>query len=120
MIRELSVSVLRDTIATLLPDINYRIPPDVLAALRGAAAREQSDLGRQTLEQLVRNYEVAAEERMPVCQDSGLTVVMLETGQDALGSALELEHFPAVVIIDREGRNFHEEARSRWRRSSSA
>jgi fumarate hydratase subunit alpha len=74
VIRELSVSVLRDTIAKLLPDINFTIPPDVLAALRQAALREESDLGRQTLQQLVRNYEVAAEERMPVCQDSGMTV----------------------------------------------
>lgn len=76
------MAVLRDTIARLLPDINYRIPPDVLNALRDAASREESELGRRTLEQLVRNYEVAAEERMPVCQDSGLTIVMLETGQD--------------------------------------
>jgi fumarate hydratase subunit alpha len=85
------VTVLRDTIARLLPDINYQIPSDVLAALREAAAREQSDLGRQTLEQLARNYEVAAEERMPVCQDSGLTVVMLETGQDVhwVGGSLQ-------------------------------
>jgi fumarate hydratase subunit alpha len=82
VIRDFQVSVLRDTIARLLPDINYNIPPDVLASLRDAVAREQSDLGRRTLEQLVRNYEVAANERTPVCQDSGLTVVMLETGQD--------------------------------------
>jgi fumarate hydratase subunit alpha len=82
VIRDFQVSVLRDTIARLLPDINYNIPPDVLASLRDAVAREQSDLGRRTLEQLVRNYEVAAKERTPVCQDSGLTVVMLETGQD--------------------------------------
>ena len=81
-VRELPVSMLRDAIVKLLPDINYAIPPDVLTALREAAAREESPLGRQTLEQLVRNYEVAAEERTPVCQDSGLTVVMLETGQD--------------------------------------
>jgi fumarate hydratase subunit beta len=42
-----------------------------------------------------------------------------DLGPEAL-YALELERFPAVVIIDREGRNFHEEARSRWRGSSSA
>ena len=82
VVREIHVSVLRDAIARLLPEINYKIPSDVLGALRDAAVREESDLGRQTLEQLVRNYEVAAEERTPVCQDSGLTVVMLETGQD--------------------------------------
>jgi tartrate dehydratase beta subunit/fumarate hydratase class I family protein len=33
--------------------------------------------------------------------------------------ALELERFPAVVIIDRAGRNFHEESRARWRRTSA-
>jgi fumarate hydratase subunit beta len=38
-----------------------------------------------------------------------------ELGPEAL-YALEVEAFPAVVIIDREGRNFHEEARKRWRR----
>jgi len=66
----------------LLVEANYVIPPDVLDALRAAAASEPSSLGRQTLEQLVRNYEVAAAERLPVCQDSGVAVVMLDVGQD--------------------------------------
>ncbi len=39
-----------------------------------------------------------------------------DLGPEAL-YALELERFPAVVIIDREGRNFHEESRARWRRT---
>jgi fumarate hydratase subunit alpha len=81
-VRDLDVAVLRDAVARLLVESNYTIPPDVLAALRDASAREESDLGRRTLEQLVRNYEIAAVERTPVCQDSGVTVVMLETGQD--------------------------------------
>ena len=41
-----------------------------------------------------------------------------DLGPEAL-YALELDRFPATVIIDREGRNFHEEARAQWRRSSS-
>jgi fumarate hydratase subunit alpha len=81
-VRDLDVAVLRDAVARLLVESNYVIPPDVLAALRAAAVREQSELGRRTLEQLVRNYEIAAIERTPVCQDSGVTVVMLDTGQD--------------------------------------
>jgi tartrate dehydratase alpha subunit/fumarate hydratase class I-like protein len=60
VIRELDVAVLRETTPRLLPEINYSIPPDVLASLRDAAVREEAELGRQTLEQLVRNYEVAA------------------------------------------------------------
>jgi fumarate hydratase subunit alpha len=81
-VRDLDVAALRETVARLLVESNYVIPDDILAALRAAAVREASPLGRATLEQLVRNYEIAAAERLPVCQDSGLTVVMLETGQD--------------------------------------
>ena len=103
--REISVTALRDTIAKLLPDINYNIPPDVLAALREAAVREESDLGRQTLEQLVRNYEVAADERTPVCQDSGLTIVMLETGQDVhwVGGSLQEAIYDGVRAGTKDG-----------------
>lgn len=82
MIREIHVSTLRDTVSRLLVECNYNIPPDVLQALRDAAIREQSPLGQRTLQQLIRNYEIAATERVPVCQDSGLAVVMLEVGQD--------------------------------------
>jgi fumarate hydratase subunit alpha len=81
-VRDVEVSVVGDAIAHLLVESNYQIPADVLAALRSALAREESPLGRRTLEQIVRNYEIAAEERLPVCQDSGVTVVMLEVGQD--------------------------------------
>ncbi|HEY6361308.1 MAG TPA: fumarate hydratase [Vicinamibacterales bacterium] len=82
-VRDVEVSAVREAIARLLVESNYQIPADVLAALRNAVEREESPLGRRTLEQIVRNYEIAAEERLPVCQDSGVTVVMLEVGQDA-------------------------------------
>lgn len=42
-------------------------------------------------------------------------VAFEDLGPEAL-YALELERFPAVVIIDREGRNFHEESRARWKK----
>jgi fumarate hydratase subunit alpha len=95
------VSALRETIARLLVDGNYQIPPDVLAALRDSVHREESPLGRRTLEQLIRNYELAAEERLPVCQDSGVTVVLLEVGQDVhfVGGSLH----DAVYEAIREG-----------------
>ena len=81
-VRDIDVGVLRTAVSRLLIESNYVIPSDVLAALREAVRREESPLGRQTLEQIVRNYEVAATDRVPVCQDSGVTVVLLETGQD--------------------------------------
>ena len=94
-IREVDVAVLRTAVARLLAEANVRIPDDILEGLRQAALRERSELGRRTLEQMVRNYEVAAAERLPVCQDSGLTVVHLEVGQDVHwigGSVTEAVH----------------------------
>lgn len=90
VVRDLDVGVLREAVSDLLVESNYVIPPDVLDALRAAAAREASPLGRQTLEHLIRNYEIAAIDRVPVCQDSGVTVVFVESGQDVhwVGGAL--------------------------------
>jgi fumarate hydratase subunit alpha len=82
VVRDIDVAVLRDAVSHLLVEANYNIPSDVLDALREAALREPSPLARRTLEQIVRNYEVAAIDRVPVCQDSGVTVVILEIGQD--------------------------------------
>ena len=95
MIRDIDVSRVRETVSRLLVEVNYVIPPDVLEALRAAVRSELSPLGRQTLEQLVRNYEIAAVERVPVCQDSGVAVVFLEVGQDVHfsgGSLAEAVH----------------------------
>jgi fumarate hydratase subunit alpha len=95
VVRDIDVSLIRETVARLLVESNYVIPPDVFDALKAAAGSEPSPLGRQTLEQLVENYEVAARERVPVCQDSGVAVVMLEIGQDVHlvgGSLTEAVH----------------------------
>jgi fumarate hydratase subunit alpha len=96
--RTIDVQVLTDATARLLVDANYRIPPDILSALRAAALAEESDIGRQTLAHLVRNYEVAEAEQLPVCQDSGVTVVLLETGQDVhwTGGSIEQAIFAGI------------------------
>ena len=97
-VREVDVAVIRDAVARLLVDINYNIPPDVLDALRAAVVREESPLARRTLEQIVRNYEVAAIDQVPVCQDSGMTVVLLEVGQDVhfVGGSLHEAIFEGI------------------------
>lgn len=51
-------------------------------ALSRAAASEKSPLGRQILGQLEENLEIAAEEMIPICQDTGMAVVFIEIGQD--------------------------------------
>lgn len=105
MIRDIDVSTLRDTVSRLLVECNYNIPADVLQALRDAAGREESPLARRTLEQLIRNYEIAATERVPVCQDSGLAVVMLEVGQDVhwVGGSLQEAVYEGIREGTRSG-----------------
>ena len=105
MIRDIDVSTLRDTVSRLLVECNYNIPADVLQALRDAARRERSPLARRTLEQLIRNYEIAATERVPVCQDSGLAVVMLEVGQDVhwVGGSLQEAIYDGIRDGTRSG-----------------
>jgi fumarate hydratase subunit beta len=117
-LRELQVSALRDTIATLLPDINYRIPPDVLAALREAAKGELhgDDMAVFTSHGAIYFAAIGGLGALLSKHITAASVVAYDDlGPEAL-YALELERFPAVVIIDREGRNFHEESRARWRR----
>ena len=80
--RRVHVDAIRQAVAELLIEANYCIGDDVLDALRQAAEEEQSPLGRDILAQLVANYELARQERVPACQDTGLTIVFLEIGQD--------------------------------------
>src|SRR5690606_14394696 len=80
--RRVHVDAIRQAVAELLMEANYCIGDDVLDALRQAAEEEQSPLGRDILTQLVANYELARQKRVPACQDTGLTIVFLEIGQD--------------------------------------
>jgi fumarate hydratase subunit alpha len=104
-LREIDVTTLRDTVARLIVEANYNIPDDILHALREAVKREESDIGCRTLEQLVRNYEIAAAERLPVCQDSGIAVVMLEVGQDVhwTGGSFQEAIFEGVRVGTKSG-----------------
>jgi fumarate hydratase subunit alpha len=77
--------------------------PDFLAALRAAVAEEPSERGRLVLEQLVSNAEIAARDRVPLCQDTGTVWVRLELGADeAIGGDLQAQVDAAVDLAYRE------------------
>ena len=80
--REIGYQEIADTVARLSMEANYYLGEDLLAALRRAKEEEKSPLGREVLGQILENAQVAAEERMPLCQDTGMTVVYLELGQE--------------------------------------
>lgn len=61
---------------------NYVLPPDALRALEAARQEEPSPLGRYVLDQLIENAQIAAQGVYPLCQDTGLTVIWLDLGQE--------------------------------------
>ena len=71
-----------ETVAQLCIESNYYLGTDVLEALRSYRQAEVSPVGREVLDQILENAEIAQQEQMPLCQDCGLTVVFLELGQE--------------------------------------
>jgi len=60
----------------------YELPADVLAALEKAAQKETNPTAVKILSQLIENARIAKEEKIPLCQDTGLAVVFVEQGAD--------------------------------------
>lgn len=80
--KEIRAKQITETIAQLCVESNFYLGEDVLAALRAYRETEVSPVGREVLDQILENAEIARDEQMPLCQDCGLTVVFLELGQD--------------------------------------
>ena len=82
MLRELQASVLEDTVYHLFLSACCEIGDDVLSLLRDHLDKEESEFGREFLLQVIENDTLAAHTAMPICQDTGMAVVILEIGQD--------------------------------------
>lgn len=82
MIRSINVDKVTENIREMCIEANHYLTPDMKKRLYDAAGREESPLGRQILEQLEENLSIAAEEMIPICQDTGMAVVFIEIGQD--------------------------------------
>lgn len=81
--REIQASLISATVAQLAVEANHHLGDDVVAGLRKARAAERSATGRQVLDQLLTNVGIAAQGEFPLCQDTGVAVIVVELGQDA-------------------------------------
>jgi len=79
---EIYVSQVAALVSRLYQEANFVLPPDVVSALEAALIREESPQGKDVIAILLKNAEIAARERVPLCQDTGLAVVFAEVGQD--------------------------------------
>ena len=71
-----------DAVSKLCIDAAYKLGSDVKVALKGALETETSPLGKDVLTEIVSNFTIAENENVPMCQDTGITVVFVEVGRD--------------------------------------
>lgn len=80
--REIEVSRLTDVIEKLCIEANEHLPEDVKCAIRNCRACEDGEIAKGVLDNIIENFEIADQENVPICQDTGMACVFLEIGQD--------------------------------------
>jgi len=80
--RDIDSHLVAETVSELFKEACLHLPADVLHAIEQAKIKEESDVARDVLNQIVENVAIASRDRIPLCQDTGVAVVFLEIGQD--------------------------------------
>ncbi len=90
--REITADQITETVARLAVEATHFLPEDVEGAIRGAKQTERSPLAVQIIDEILENAEIARTKMLPLCQDTGTAVVMLDIGQDV--------HISGGYVID--------------------
>lgn len=90
--RIIDVKTVTDNIKEMCIEANHFLSEDMREALQTAHAQEKSVLGKQILNQLQENMQIAGTDMIPICQDTGMAVIFVEIGQDV--------HFEGGVLED--------------------
>ena len=80
--RAIQVSEVTRNIKEMCIEANHFLSPDMQEAMKDAVQCEKSPLGKQILEQLQENLQIAGDDMIPICQDTGMAVIFMEIGQD--------------------------------------
>jgi fumarate hydratase subunit alpha len=81
-VRDVPVNDVAAAVEKLFVDAGFDLPDAVTERLERAAREEVSPTGKAVLAELLENARIAGEERVPICQDTGLAVIFIEVGQD--------------------------------------
>ncbi|MDD6133965.1 MAG: fumarate hydratase [Selenomonadaceae bacterium] len=89
--RELDAKQITENVAQMCKEAAYYLPKDVYEGLKRGRETEVSPVAQNVLDQIIKNAEIARAEDRPYCQDTGMTIVFLEVGQDLhiTGGSLE-------------------------------
>ncbi|MDF2510204.1 MAG: hydro-lyase, Fe-S type, tartrate/fumarate subfamily, alpha subunit [Herbinix sp.] len=89
--RNLHTDEIIKNIKEMCIEANYKLASDVEERVRGAYERESSALGKQILGQLSENLNIALEDSIPICQDTGMAIIFIKLGQDVHVEGRNLE-----------------------------
>ena len=102
--REIPAARIREAVIRLIYEASYCIGPDVETAVRQGLARETTPTARDVLGQILESYAIARDERVAICQDTGMAVFFFEIGQEVhIAGAFEDAVNDAVRTAYREG-----------------
>ena len=80
--RTIKLTDVRDKIKDLVQEANFELQDDVLAVIKEMAQKEEAPAGQEVFKQMLENADIAREERLGLCQDTGLAVFAVELGED--------------------------------------
>lgn len=80
--RRIRVEEIVSNIKEMCIEANHYLTEDMKLALKEAEGTERSPLGKQILHQLEENLQIASQDMIPICQDTGMAVIFMEIGQD--------------------------------------
>ena len=80
--REIQAAVITDTIERLCIEANQVLPEAIRNSIQACRANEDGEIACGILDKIIENYQIAENEQVPICQDTGMACVFLEIGQD--------------------------------------
>lgn len=80
--RVINTREITDAVSSMCIEANYYLSEDMKNAFFDAKNKEESELGKKIFSQLEENLQIAGEDKIPICQDTGMAVVFVEIGQE--------------------------------------
>ena len=80
--RTIHTNEITSNIKEMCIEANLQLADDVVGAISNAENTEESEVGKKILGQLQENMQIAKQESIPICQDTGMAIVFIKIGQD--------------------------------------
>lgn len=80
--RKINTNEITNLVKEMCIEANYNLSEDMQKKISDAEVQEESSIGKKVVQQLIENLDIAKKQQIPICQDTGMTVIFLEVGQE--------------------------------------